>query len=289
MRERAVVVGRTVELAGILTEPPRPETRAGAPGLVCVNAGLLHKVGPSRLHVRLARALAAEGLATLRLDLSGIGDSDPRREPLSFEQSAVADLREAMDYLETTLGQREFVLFGLCAGSDMAFEAAKADARVIGLIQLDAYAYRNWRWYLNHYGPRVARVRCWRGYVERQTRTALGLERKTDDDNEVISPYARAFPPKEQVHADLERLAARGMRFFNIFSGGQDHYNYARQHEDTFADIDFRNRLRVDYLPDADHIFTGLEHQAYVVDAVRQWLFGFIPRRATNTAVAEAS
>jgi hypothetical protein len=291
MRERVVTFGTSTELAGVLTEPARGRAIAGMPPVVCIDAGLLHKVGPSRLHVRLARALADAGVLTLRFDLSGIGDSEPRREPLSFEEGAVADVREAMDFLAASCGHAQFVLFGLCSGSDMAFETAKVDERVVGLVQLDAYAYRNWRWYLNHYAPRVVRAGSWRRYLERQTRRALGrADGRSEDDNIVISPYARAFPPKTRVQADLAALARRGVRFYNIFSGGQpDHYNYARQHVDTFADIDFRDRLRVAYLPDADHVFTGLDHQRFVVESVGDWLSEFAPARLGSPAVAVAS
>jgi pimeloyl-ACP methyl ester carboxylesterase len=288
MRERAVIFGRTTELVGVVTEPPAAQRHPDRPGIILLNAGLLHRVGASRLHVHLARALAPAGFSVLRFDLAGIGDSEPRRQSTSFMQSAIADTQEAMDYLAAS-GHRDFVLMGLCSGSDTAFETAKRDERVVGLVQLDAYAYRNLKWYINHYGPRLIKARHWSGYVNRQARAAFGLAVPGTAADEVISPYARTFPPKHEVQRDLAALVERGVRFFNIFSGGQqEHYNYARQHEDTFATIDFRDQLRVAYLPSADHVFTGLAEQRAVVNAVTHWMSDWT-RRRTAPRIAAAS
>jgi pimeloyl-ACP methyl ester carboxylesterase len=289
MRERAVTFGQQVELAGVLGEPGRAAVQREWPAVVFLNSGLLHKVGASRLYVRVARDLAAAGFTTLRFDLSGIGDSDPRRDAKTYEESAVADVREAMDYLGSSFGTREFVLFGLCSGSDMAFEVAKVDNRVIGLVQLDAYAYRTWRWYVNYYGPRLGRARSWSGYMKRQAKSAFGVADGAGDESDVVvSPYAREFPPREQVGEGLRQLTARGVWFLNVFSGGQlEHYNYARQHEDTFADVDFGGRLQVEYIAAADHVFTGLDHQQLVVRATREWLLRWVPaRNQPNIAAA---
>jgi hypothetical protein len=46
--------------------------------------------------------------------------------------------------------------------------------------------------------------------------------------------------------------------------------------------VDFKRQLRVDYLPDADHIFTGLDHQQLVVRGVVDWM-----RRFEGTPVME--
>ena len=45
---------------------------------VFLSAGLLHRVGPHGLHVRLARELAQMGFSSLRVDLAGTGDSPPQ-------------------------------------------------------------------------------------------------------------------------------------------------------------------------------------------------------------------
>ena len=73
--------GPDEQLVGILTHPEAASSTA----VTILNAGVLHRIGPHRLHVLLARRLAELGFHALRLDLGGIGDSvassDAAREP----------------------------------------------------------------------------------------------------------------------------------------------------------------------------------------------------------------
>ena len=81
-------------LVGILTMPSVPPRNAQElPVFVYLSAGLLHRVGPYRLHVHLARELAQMGFTSLRVDLAGSGDS-PRRPGLTYPQSVAVDFGE---------------------------------------------------------------------------------------------------------------------------------------------------------------------------------------------------
>src|SRR5688572_11629148 len=109
VEEQALQLGPDGHLVGVLARPRAIDP--ARPLVVLLNAGVLHRVGPHRLHVVLARRLAERGLASLRLDLSGIGDSRPVPGALSFRASAVADTRTAMDWLAAETGTRRFILF----------------------------------------------------------------------------------------------------------------------------------------------------------------------------------
>ena len=62
------------------------------------------------------------------------------------------------------------------------------------------------------------------------------------------------------------------MHLLQIYSGGQEDYNYRRQFLDTFPEVKFGDRLTLEHIPEADHIFTGLSHQQQVVDTVSRWM-----------------
>jgi pimeloyl-ACP methyl ester carboxylesterase len=292
MRERAIRFGSNA-MVGVLTEPDKDQGLAGAPAVLFLNAGLLHRVGACRFHVRTARALAPAGFTSLRFDFSGNGDSEPRKDGMSFEQAAVAEAQEAMSYLEKTRGAKSFVLIGLCSGADMAYETALVDKRVEAIGQLDAYVYRTWRFYVHRYGPRLLRAQSWRNILTRNVRRLLkarqggdepGGEDEEDKKNLSISPYAREFPPKEKVAAGLKVLVNRGVRLFNFFSN--DYYMYRSQYRDCFSDISFRDQLRLEFIPGADHLVSKLSDQQYLVSAMADWVRSLHPAAARAGAQA---
>src|SRR5262245_12387971 len=142
IHDEAVRLGPEGQLVGIVSHPAdeRPRT-AGTPTVIVLNAGVLHRAGPHRLHVALTRRLAQLGFPGVRLDLGGIGDSVASSNATTFRESAVADTRAAMTGLRETLSAGRFVIFGVCAGADNALATALVDERVAGIVLVDAAVY----------------------------------------------------------------------------------------------------------------------------------------------------
>lgn len=287
-REKAVRFGVGTPLLGILTEPAAGTALNGC-GVVVLNSGLLHRVGPSRLHVQIARMLAPLGFVVLRFDFSGIGDSEARRDSLAFEESAVLETKEAMDFLASTKGAQAFTLWGLCSGADAAFLTAAADNRVTSVVQLDAWVYPTWQYKLRHYAPKLINATSWKNLLTGQTvfgpffRRVFGSNQASIvapvDENVVVSHYAREFPPKSTVASKLQALLQRNVRLLYIYSGGLPEINYENQFRDCFASFDLKNLVTVKYEPSADHIFSGLQHQRMVLDTTLAWVAPPSPRR----------
>jgi len=157
MREQAFLFGEHRTLVAVVTEPSAADGTQTAPigGVLLLNAGVIHRVGPSRLYVHLARALAEAGWLSVRLDHSGIGDSPVRRDGLSFEQSAIAEVREVMDALEQSRGLRRFLLIGLCSGAVTSFDAARVDDRVAAIVMINPQGFDEniaWNDYIQNRG-----------------------------------------------------------------------------------------------------------------------------------------
>jgi len=165
------LVGIVSRLSSALVRPTTLSSAEPGPALVILNAGVLHRVGPHRLHVTLARRIAAIGLASLRLDLGGIGDSIASSDAASFRESAVADTRAAMTGLGELVGARRFVLFGVCSGADNSIATALADDRVTGIILVDPPTYPTRRGQLRHLMRRITK----RGSLRELARTALDV------------------------------------------------------------------------------------------------------------------
>ncbi len=120
MKERVFTFGTGDILMGVLTEPDPERARPGAPAVVVSNVGLNPRIGPQRVWVELARALARLGFVTFRFDLNGLGDSLPRRDARNDLERAAVDLGEALDFLEKKRGFSRFVTIGMCSGVDAA-------------------------------------------------------------------------------------------------------------------------------------------------------------------------
>jgi len=243
-----------------------------------LNSGILHRVGSCRLHVQLARALSAAGFTSLRFDYSGVGDSDSRRDTLPFEQSAVAETQEAMDYLTRTKGVQRFVLMGLCSGADMSHDTAVADERVTGLMLIDGWVHRTIGHYVRHYAPRVLRWGVWRNSVRIRWQMLRGGYRSrfapptpTDGVAYEIPTYLRVFPPRERLAREFRAFVERRIAMYCIWTGGLPEYNHQGQFAAAFRDVKFGSLLREEYIPEANHILTGLHHQERVVRNAVSW------------------
>jgi pimeloyl-ACP methyl ester carboxylesterase len=111
---------------GILAEPALRTPRADCCVLL-LNAGGVRHTGPNRMWVQAARRWAAAGVASLRLDLHGVGESDGDQNldiPSLYQEQMVDQVELAMDSLHSLRGFRRFAAIGLCSGAFWAFHAA---------------------------------------------------------------------------------------------------------------------------------------------------------------------
>lgn len=133
--ETPMTFGRRGRLFGVLC---RPEN--GTPDLVVIttNSGRDPHYGSCRQSVTFARQLARAGIACLRIDFAGLGDSlgplgrEHELTPM-FESDRLPDIKGAIDALER-LGYRRFAAQGLCAGAYHCWHGALADVRIQSLI-----------------------------------------------------------------------------------------------------------------------------------------------------------
>ena len=139
-REEPVVIGGGSDICGVLC---RPEIRtAPATPVVFLNAGAVAHVGWARGTVEAARALAVEGIASLRIDLPGIGQSAAPAEDRLFlyDERTSSDVMRVIDWMGEA-GFGEVGLVGTCSGAFQAFHAARADRRVRRLTMINPLCF----------------------------------------------------------------------------------------------------------------------------------------------------
>jgi alpha-beta hydrolase superfamily lysophospholipase len=134
--ETPVRFGTCGHLFGMLCQPP---TDTGCDQVVIIgNTGGDPHHGYARFSVEFARRLANAGIASLRLDFAGLGDSfNPSGDIDSpthvFGVDRSPDICAAIDMLQA-IGYRRFVANGLCSGAYHALQGALADERITSLL-----------------------------------------------------------------------------------------------------------------------------------------------------------
>ena len=281
MRESALRFGRWKTLAGVITDGD--ETR-DVPGVLFLNSGLLHKVGPNRLHVNLARRLSGAGVVSLRFDLSGIGDSGPRRDGMGRDESMVSETQEAMDSLSASHGIDRFVLFGICTGADQAVRVALADPRVVGAVLVDGYAYQTLPHVLRYYSARLTRPHSLWNVISLQHPAfhhsapsrhgvANGATDDAADAGSLPAPRPGIYvrPPRAEAEARLRALAERGCKLCIVYTP-TTRLSSASQFGEMFPSLRGHPAIQVAYLRGSNHVFTLLASQQVLMRTVESWL-----------------
>lgn len=291
LAERTRLFGPRQSLVGVLTDPPPAIERGERPAVIILNAGMLHRVGPNRVHVRLARSLAAAGFVVMRFDYSGIGDSRPREDALPFAASAVEETRQAMDFLAETRGTTRFVLFGICSGADNALRVAGNDPRVVGAALIDPYNLPTVARVLHMYSNRLLRLRSWRRLLTGRSllwssaRSARSLQRAASASHD---GYASLLPSRQDYVAQVSRLAQRGVGLYLLYTGESPGYvNYRRLLRKPIRRWPWGSRIRVEYFKDTDHVFTLLASQARLMGSIEGWLAGLNPSGPSGQGAAD--
>lgn len=273
MSETVCQFGPDNGLVGMLTQPDGQSTPQG-PVVVLLSAGLLHRVGPFRLYISLARELAAVGVSSLRFDLSGIGDSEASKLAASIEERTLSDIRAAYDFMGEQFGVEQFVVGGLCSGADDAFRATLDDDRVVGSFQLDGMGYRTKRFYkglmVNHYLPRLASADKWKRLAGRfggaKTEEAPVTSKGGEED------LNRSMPSREEASAGLAAMDAKGQKSLLVYTGGvSEYYNYGGQIFDSIPAARKYAGLSECYLPESDHTYMLKRDRQKVLSVLCDW------------------
>lgn len=280
-RERLVNYGERTRLTGILAYA---DPSASAPGgaetcVLLLNAGIIHKVGPGRLNVELARRLADSGIDTFRFDFAGVGDSPTRTDGQDLASGIITDVRETMDHLETALGYRRFIVMGLCSGADNGMRAAEQDRRIVGVAMFDPTIDRTPRWYwvatLNRlrsadYLKSIITLR--NPALRRRLGLSVAASEPGDGEGEQPELYQVTYADRPRITRCLETLVARDVSLFVTFTGSWDFiYNYASQFHDVYPGVPFGDRLRLSFRPDADHSFLDRRHRDGLIEDLADW------------------
>jgi exosortase A-associated hydrolase 1 len=259
-------------LYGVVHVPPAPHKR----GVLVVVGGPQYRAGSHRQFTLLARSLAGDGVAAMRFDYRGMGDSEGAMR--DFE-AVDDDLRAAIDtFFQQVPQMREVVLWGLCDAASAAMLYARDDARVTGLVlvnpwvRTDAGAAK--ATIRHYYRARLFEGTLWKKIARGQfdvraaCRSFLRLlgTAKT-------APSAGALP--DRMHHALDRFGGKAL----VILSGAD--LTAREFEDLAGSSEKWKTLmqapRITHraLPKADHTCSRREWHEQVARWTGDWVQSF--------------
>jgi pimeloyl-ACP methyl ester carboxylesterase len=289
--------GPEQRLFGVLCRPLGRQPSAIA---VLANSGRDYHIGWGRASVEQARALAQRGIASLRFDAIGIGDSPAApgasREVI-YSEEQIANVCHAIDYVEG-LGCGPITLVGRCSGAYASFNAAVRDPRVRGAIIVNAerfvwdpresveealrYAHRS----IGNFGATLLskrgikrllsgelRFRAAATYVAQRLVRQAGL--KLGYFLPGITPEGKLY---KEVHRRFQELERRGVRVALVFSTGDLGLHEFRTYMGESGErLERYKKASVTMIPDADHNFTHSGARARLTEAMCDLLISALP------------
>lgn len=167
-RETPLRFGPHRRLFGMLCQPCQG---IGSQVVLIVNSGGDPHGGAARCGTMTARQLAAAGIASLRMDFSGLGDSIAPDDGQAhvFDTDRRPDVSAALDALKE-LGYTRLALHGVCSGAYHAFRAAAVDERVRALLLVNLPTFE-WQ-----PGADIASFRLYDVSIRTRARRALSLQ-----------------------------------------------------------------------------------------------------------------
>ncbi len=287
MKEEAVVFGTNTDLVGVITNPK--ERNDELPAFVFLNAGMTHRIGPSRLHVRFARELSEIGHTVIRFDFSGLGDSSRRTDDLPIAESVVRETREAMDLLEKKCKIKRFILIGICSGATISYLTSKHDDRVAGVVLINAQSHLHGMdtalgEYLREqtFAKHAWRIALRSSFRRKNFRKAIGGQLNPIRIMKMMLglPMSILFGNREQgssakAHdalADLKSVLERGVKVYHLYSEGDeglDYFNLMLSPAQQATCNQGNSRLSI--MLGANHVFTVLWSQDELLKDVMNW------------------
>lgn len=265
-------------LVGILTQPAVPSRK----GVLFLTGGLEYRAGSHRLFVQMSRALAASGIASLRFDYRGLGDSEGDRRPFDDYE---ADMLAALAYFRRACAVplEQVDVLGLCDSASAAMlHAPLLDAQVQGLILVNPWVH-DFEYSLSvkvahYYRPLLAERGAWRRILAmeggpRKAAASLG----SDLARYLRRPLGSTSVPEAR---SLQDCMLAGLSRF------QGDVLMVRSEKDLTAQetlsrvsgmpgwsaIVGSRRYRERRFPGADHTFSRSEHRDAFFDSVSQWV-----------------
>jgi uncharacterized protein len=270
-------------LIGIIAQPEQPiET-----GVVIIVGGPQYRAGSHRQFTLLARQLAEQGIASIRFDYRGMGDSEGVFR--NFE-AIDEDIRAAIEtFMAHAPSIKQVVLWGLCDAASAALYYGHTDPRVKGLILLNPWVHTDAgaaRARLKHYYlARLLNKAFWAKLISGKVRLAesigdLGKSTRIAANNNV-GHTAPTGDPRHGSPGYIDRMLDGLTKFpgkVQVILSGND-LTAQEFLQLTTTDKHWKKAsadagVRHVNLPDANHTFATCAWREMVAECTEHWIKG---------------
>ena len=261
-------------LLGIVAAPPAP----ASVGVLILVGGPQYRIGSHRQYVTLTRYLAQHGIAAMRFDYRGMGDSSGEMRTFADIE---ADITSAIDaFIKTCPSLERIVLWGLCdaASASLIYWDATRDTRLAGMVLADpwvsevSFAKRQVR----HYLQRPLDPEFWLKLARGGVNVVHGIQ-------SFLSSLSAVRPSAEGADGLTEsELAIRMEHALNAYpghvlmllSGDLAAKNFVEhcQNGRTWNRLLRRGTLKARELPEADHTFSTETDRKNVETLTCEWV-----------------
>ncbi|HYG86173.1 MAG TPA: alpha/beta fold hydrolase [Azospirillum sp.] len=265
--ETPVLFGPDHGLAGVLCEPVIP-SGADRPTLLLLPSGAWHHIGFGRMLVLLARRLAQAGYTSLRMDISGLGDSAPRhgrRDGLLYRKNSCADTTAALDWLEER-GSTRYVVLGTCAGAALALHTALAYKRVVGQVMINPGRFTLGEGFSMELAGKIEShtpgfYLAWLGSPAAWPKLVREIIRKPRRIWEIIRALARRtvrrLRPADGPQSYFRQVAARGVKTLLVYSADDVSLEELEAHFGRHGHrLKELSNVQLEFIAGADHNLT---------------------------------
>jgi pimeloyl-ACP methyl ester carboxylesterase len=290
--ERPMFFGDDSAIFGVVTEPRPGEIRRRA--VIMLNAGADVHEGVNGMHVTLARRWASRGYVVLRMDLAGLGDSRTHSGQTNndvFPETALDDIRAALQLLRDRYAVADVTLFGLCSGAYHALRAAAAGLAANRILMVNPQNYfwktgmrlgdlqaaevvRNPVLYRQRLSSWAAWKRLMSGKVGIVRIAKIYMVRPLLAIGSALRDAARwsGIRLKYDLGRELEEIDARGVKIVFVFARDEPGIDLLKiEAGSSLRRLGEQCRVRI--IEDADHIFSQSGPRATLQDILSEELF----------------
>jgi len=271
-------------LIGIIA---RPRGQTLGTGVLILVGGPQYRAGSHRQFTLLARAMANSGIASLRFDYRGMGDSEGN--PRTFEMIDI-DIAAAVDCLMRGVERlRAVIIWGLCDAASAALMYGHLDRRVTGLVLLNPWVHTKESAFearlKNYYSKRLLASSFWLKLISGQfrfrqsaadvfasVRSTMKLTRCSDEDlnQGKITADSVGAAVFNQNHSATRYFISRMLEGLRQFKGatlfvlsGQDlaaiEFALLIEHNRHWRTASSSQHVRIERVDEANHTFSSRE------------------------------